>query len=449
LVTFIALKNRPLPIPENMLSQSPLTVLAPIAQGKLDSLKILLQEINKDIEANARIPFKKLSTIHFARFVIIDAIDSQSSAWLAFSTNYDGDLEAHLNEMYSTAGDGFNAVYSHCEGYNPCNQSEFKKYLKSKMLPFPKAFYAGHRGLSVEAIHLQNKIRDAIEGFLNNSTQSNNNPIHVRKNIVEHFKVHHADLLKQPPAISLKTAWQLIAISILIVVGIGFAIGTLLSWKILGMITLILLGAIGVFYIALRIKEKSDDQIEVQPDASLVSRISDLTKQEDFTTQNQLTHLVEIKPGWFRLMTLNFVLWAINLLAIYKYNKGKLGNIPTIHFARWVIIDKGKRLLFFSNFDGSWESYLGDFVDKAAVGLTGVWSNTKLFPTTKNLIQLGATDEERFKYWTRIHQIPTQVWYTAYKTLSVVNVLNNNAIHQGLFKENMSAEECQDWLRKL
>lgn len=164
--------------------------------------------------------------------------------------------------------------------------------------------------------------------------------------------------------------------------------------------------------------------------------------------QNQLTHLVEIKPGRFRLRLLKFVLGSINYLARTYFNKGELGGIPSIHFARWVITDHDKRLLFFSNFDGSWENYLGDFVDKAAVGLTAVWSNTKNFPRAKNLVQEGAQDEQQFKEWARHLQISTQVWYSAYKKLSVQNINNNALIRSGLFRE-MDEVKSQAWLDRI
>ena len=56
------------------------------------------------------------------------------------------------------------------------------------------------------------------------------------------------------------------------------------------------------------------------------------------------------------------------------------------------MIDNGRRLLFLSNFDGSWENYLDDFIDKASIGLTGVWSNTLKFPRTYFLVLGGASD---------------------------------------------------------
>lgn len=69
------------------------------------------------------------------------------------------------------------------------------------------------------------------------------------------------------------------------------------------------------------------------------------------------------------------------------------------------------------------------------------------FPKTKFLIFEGATDEQKFKTWTRAHQIPTQVWYSAYKLLSVQNINNNSAIREGLTGA-MSDKEIKDWLKR-
>lgn len=431
-----------------MIQQSPLTVLSEIIPERVAPLRQLLLQIDQDVEGNATIPFSLFPSVHFARFVIIEPMIEQGKThptWLAFSVNYDGALPALLAELYSKAGSGFDFVYGHCQDYKPGGVSAFSEYFLKKKMPYPNAFYVGHRGLSVETILLQNKIRTAIEDFLNATPQQNNSPQQIKQNIANHLHANFGSLMKEPPpVIKLQSIWEPILIAAAILIFIGLIFG----WNILGWLLLAVLVLLGVGYLILRMKEESDPQIEIKSEVSLTSQITSLTDREDFTVQNQLTHLVAIKPGLFRLGLLRLVLWGINLLARVLYNKGKLGNIPTIHFARWVIIDGGKRLLFFSNFDGSWESYLGDFVDKAAVGLTGVWSNTDLFPKTKNLVQNGATDEQRFKYWTRVHQIPTQVWYTAYKSLSVVNVLNNNQIHQGLFK-TMTPKECQDWLSKL
>src|SRR5262249_26582502 len=86
---------------------------------------------------------------------------------------------------------------------------------------------------------------------------------------------------------------------------------------------------------------------------------------EDIVTQNQMTVIVRIKPSMWSRVLLRLVLWAGSRVG--QNSNGALSGISTIHFARWVIIDNGTKLLFESNYDGSWERYIDDFIDKASV----------------------------------------------------------------------------------
>ncbi|TMC67219.1 MAG: hypothetical protein E6J13_17125 [Chloroflexi bacterium] len=160
-----------------------------------------------------------------------------------------------------------------------------------------------------------------------------------------------------------------------------------------------------------------------------------LVQTEDRIVQNEMSSVIYIKrPLWFRRLVLKSVLAVINLSAKYLSNQGTLAGIPSIHFARWVVVDEGRRLVFFSNFDGSWENYLGDFIDKAHTGLTAVWSNCVGFPRTV------------FKAYSRQSQVPTQVWYSAYRWLTVSNINDNTRLRLGLYGD-MDAAAAQDWLR--
>ncbi|MEL6275407.1 MAG: hypothetical protein AAFU03_09935, partial [Bacteroidota bacterium] len=149
---------------------------------------------------------------------------------------------------------------------------------------------------------------------------------------------------------------------------------------------------------------------------------------------------------WFRRNLLRAVLTFVKLASRYIFTKGKLGTISSIHFARWVLLDNGRRLLFLSNFDGSWENYLGDFIDKAASGLTAIWSNTDGFPRSRFLIHEGAKDEKRFKAYARSSHLPTEVWYSAYKHLTVHNIWTNAKIRAGL-SGPQTPQETAKWLR--
>jgi Dyp-type peroxidase family len=207
--------------------------------------------------------------------------------------------------------------------------------------------------------------------------------------------------------------------------------------------TAILATAIGIcLYFLLRSKEKRD-----QASAELIpfQRYEQIVERENRLPQNHLTGLSVMKAGWFRRLALKLVFTTVAALVRYKFRPGFLGNINTIHFARWVLLPKTDRLVFFSNYDGSWESYLEDFITKAHEGLTGVWSNTIGFPKTEALFWKGAADGDRFKRWARMQQAPTLFWYSAYPDLDTRRIRKNSAIRQGLARAE-SESDAQEWL---
>ncbi|MGC4087026.1 MAG: hypothetical protein QM756_03815 [Polyangiaceae bacterium] len=178
-------------------------------------------------------------------------------------------------------------------------------------------------------------------------------------------------------------------------------------------------------------------------------RMSEVAASEDHGIQNALSHVVPLRGGDGRLAVLQAAHAYIDRLAKHYFDDvGQLGGIPSIHFAKWLLLDEGRRLLFFSNYDNSWESYLGDFVDQAAIGLNLAWTCCEGYPKTRFLVEGGADDEERFKAWGRAHQRPTQVFYSAYPDLSIAVINNNTWIRHGL-QSRPSAAEVTAWFRRL
>ena len=110
-----------------------------------------------------------------------------------------------------------------------------------------------------------------------------------------------------------------------------------------------------------------------------------LTELEDYGVRNHMVSLVLLKPGVTRYLALRTVLFTFNLFyrtVFTDLTPGRLWGLPTIHFAQWTIVPtfdlKGrprrrKALLFLSNYDGSWETYLDDFL-----GSTKIWSRRHL-----------------------------------------------------------------------
>jgi deferrochelatase/peroxidase EfeB len=197
-----------------------------------------------------------------------------------------------------------------------------------------------------------------------------------------------------------------------------------------------------IAYIVFRNRENHEIPDHRPPDPQNVAAI---VARENFGAQNHLAALSVMKPGLLRRITLKLVFTAIVQLATHLYRPGWLGTLGTIHFARWVTVPGTRDLIFLSNYGGSFESYLEDFITKAHNGLTGVWSNTEGFPKTANLIQEGASDGDFFKRWARRQQVPTGCWYSAYPDLTTTNIRTNAAIRQGL-GTILTEEEARRWL---
>ncbi len=125
-----------------------------------------------------------------------------------------------------------------------------------------------------------------------------------------------------------------------------------------------------------------------------------------------LTLITLIKPG--QAPSLRQVLEGLQILP-----DSPIKRISTIHFARWVIIDNDTRLLFTSNFDGTWERYLKDFSELTPEGLDRIWSHCEEYP--------GARPYEPFSQWVKKYQIPTTLFYAAYPELTVKEVLRTAA----------------------
>lgn len=430
-----------------------LTVITPILADQLNALRAHLNGIGKDIGGQTEIPFEELETVHFMRWVIIpeESLDGRVlPAQLILSTNYDGPESVHLHELVDKASAGLRRIYACCEGFpESSDDKSLFRFLVAHRRKYA-AFYSGTAGRSVSQIREEKALRDEIQDYLQESNPSQDwsgiAPEDIRADILnsirkqqtyKRLEKRYRDTFYQRFGLYLLGAGVLFFLAILVQ---GFIFNPLLAGGVLTG----LIGFVLWFFISLNRHEKAD-ALAYEPPPRRTAKISQLTSREDYKIQNQISHLVTVKPGFFRKFTLRFMLWAINLLARTFFNRGNLGGIPSIHFARWVSVDNGERLLFFSNYDGSWESYLGDFVDRAAVGLTGVWTNTEGFPPTRKLIFGGARRPADFKSWAREKQIETQVWYSAYKTISVANINTNTRIRKGLTGSMPAAT----WLQQL
>jgi hypothetical protein len=139
------------------------------------------------------------------------------------------------------------------------------------------------------------------------------------------------------------------------------------------------------------------------------------------------------------------VLMGLDYANRHVYKRDNLAGVRTIHFARWVPIEDGRRLIFCSSYDGTLESYMDDFIDRLAMGLNAVFSNGVGYPSTRWLIFRGAKDELAFKNYLRRHQVPTPVFYSAYDSLPARNIDTNARLRADLPRE-LAEQEAESWL---
>jgi len=196
------------------------------------------------------------------------------------------------------------------------------------------------------------------------------------------------------------------------------------------------------FLIQLRRSERSDPEVAPRVNADHANLLASL---EDHDVTNQFSALGSVKPGLFRRWTVTFLVWVLDYGARHIYHRGYLTRVNTIHFARWVFLDDKQRLLFASNYDGSLESYMDDFINKVAWGLNLVFSNGVGYPRARWLVLDGAKDEQKFKNYIRRHELATEVWYNGYPGLSAFDLERNSRIRAGIEKSFMSDQELREW----
>lgn len=236
--------------------------------------------------------------------------------------------------------------------------------------------------------------------------------------------------------------WPLVPVLLALLVGFWLLSGwdTLWLTPLVGVV--LLLGLAGYLFLRLTAQEKADWVDERSLDAATALEIR---ARENHCAQNHMVSITERKPGLVRALTLRLAFWVIGMMATKVFAPGFLGGISTIHAARWITIPGTRKLVFFSNYGGSWESYLEDFITKAHQGLTAVWSNSTGFPRAWNLFQGGATDGERFKRYARHSMQPTRFWYSAYPSLTTDHVRANATMRRGLAAA-LTNDEAAQWL---
>jgi hypothetical protein len=429
-----------------MTPQSNIMVVAPIIAGKEDELNRLLASMNQQPgladPANLLVPFGQFNTVHFARFVILDNTTREdllaygvqppdATKFLAFLCDFDGPPDSLLHELHTHAEQGLRQIFSCCQSFD--SHSNLIEWMQSHQQA-PATAYVNWLGRTVKQVREEEDLKTALETQLDTPTLQNATPRQTWNALRQFVQGEQiAGRLKLTPPEPTPFLWRLM--NLLHCLGVPL---------LLLLASPLLLLYLPIFLILLRNQELHNPEIAPKPAVDAVMKLATI---EDRAVTNQFSAYGNLKPGLFRLSTLAFLLFVVNYTTRHIYNRGFLARVNTIHFARWVFLGDHTRLFFASNYDGGLETYMGDFINKVAWGLNLVFSNGIGYPKTNWLLKDGAKNEEKFKYFLRRHQLPTQVWYDATPDLTAYDMERNSRIRDGIDQQSMTDTELAEWIK--
>ncbi len=431
-----------------MTPQSSFVIVAPLDVRRVAECRTVLASLTdapgRANPANPLVPFGRFERLHFARFVVIDdptqaditlygLPPANEPEYLAFLGDVDGDLPSFLRELADRAGDGLRTIFSFCEGFTAA--TDLVAWMRAHHVQ-PATTYANWRGRTVLQVREEASLHDALRAVLAEPAVAKLAPrdVHTRLRAFTDAE-RAAGRLTLTPERATPAGWwwanllHLIGVPVVLVVT-----------------SIPLLIAAVAFLLRIRALERTDP--ELCPRAA-TEHVAALAVREDRDVTNQFSAIGSLKPGVVRRWTALFVLWIVNYLTRHVFVRGRLARVHTIQFAHWIMLDGNRRMLFISNYDGSLDSYMDDFINKVAYGLNLVFSNGTGYPRARWLVADGAKDEQKFKNFIRRHQLATEVWYNAHPGLTAVDLERNARVRAGLDSASLTDQQARDWVALL
>ena len=410
-------------------------MLAAIRAGEEEALRAVLRPIGDDIKGKrlepgaVRIEFRHSRHIHFARFVILDDPDrGRERKRLLYSANYDGALDDHLAELIAITPD-MDAIWGRVEGYT--GSAAFVAFIRAHTQE-PEAFYIAFRDETVERIHDAIAFRRLAQPLVDDASSlaallprlSSGAPAWAKGQVRPWIVAATRRLFRALPIVA--DLFRAVARS-----GVGNVLrgaqritasldrDPLLRW--LNRLTGNRMppqrspySSVWLDHCAVPVPLVPGDELPSGPDQQIPP-----TFREDVIAQNQLTLVTVVMPG--QVDRVRAVMAAIDSYSKRLSPPGSLMGISTIHFVKWLVIDNGRRLMMVSDYDGSWESYIDEFAEMILSGLDAIWETSYGYPPD------GARDLPAFKRFLRSHQVPAEIFFSAYPEQTVLNIGNDRA----------------------
>lgn len=446
------------------MSQVIFTCILPVVPGKQQQLRQRL--LNLDYKGGRPVSdplsFQALSCLHYASLFLYD--DPVDGWYLVFENNIDGAVDRYFHQFIelATAHNKVERVlelFNCCVGFEHGSIDQLPRFLQGAVHQ-PAAAYSGCVGRSRPQIEFEALVHQQVSATLdqlppNTDASDAARAVHDALRADSRFAdlqqrlpdcpdiqdLLNAQFQSERPAKAPKGFKSQIDLA-------GNKLRKVVAWlkkagiaesakAFAALLIFLLLG----FWNWLR-KESSAAVDTWQPEREHLRSLRDF---EDFTPSNHMVSIVHTHDDFSR----RWAKWAafklLSFAAKYGYVNGVLGSIPTIHFAHWTSLNKRRRLLFVSNFDGSWQSYLDDFTLKAQRGLTLAWAHGKGLPRSQFMLGGGAAHGPEFIDWARRSMVPNLAWFNAYPHLSICNI-NRNSVLRRAIAEDREQNNAGNWL---
>lgn len=405
------------------------TVIAPVMPDEHEVLRAQLENLDYvgRVPSNDVFGFADMEMLHYASMFLYE--DPEDGWIFVFENNIDGTIDAYLDRLIDIAtkkqsvGTFLLDLYSHCSGFVGDDLPSLKRYMADHIHRPAAAFVAGV-GLTRNRIRTDAAIHRVVDQALGIGLPAKSEP-EARSAVFEalendpetrDFTDSTGDSGHKPNLIDHIVTWP-----VLLLDAIGFV-------------------ALGVLNLRRERKAKEDYW---RPHASLVQAQK---AYEDHTSTNHMASIVHLHTDWPRRAAKRAAFRILSGWAKLTAHNGQLGSIESIHFAHWAFVNGRRRLLFVSNYDGSWDSYLDDFTLKANKGLTLAWAHGIGFPRSTFMIKGGAAKGPEFIDWARQSMVPCAVWYNAYPGVSANHIIRNRKLRHALAAAK-AGKAGTEWLR--
>ncbi|MFL6843966.1 MAG: hypothetical protein ACJ8ER_03700 [Allosphingosinicella sp.] len=425
-----------------MTPQNDFTIAAPLRAGARPAIDALIESMatapGLADPDNEILPFARFPKIHFARVLLLDDNSLADRTYfpnlyfpcpvrLALLVTCDGPAQAQIDEMIAVAGEGLRRLFSHCEGLD--EGTDLRRWIHANRLR-SQTFYMNWPGRTVlqslEEKVLHEVLREELAALPPGPCRE------TKQKLREAVARRGVKLTPEAPTPLGRWIANLVDL-----IGVPIIILLLTPFIIL---------ASPLIAIKLRRLEKANPVIAPH---TTPERIAMLSRYEENDVTNPFSAMGSVQPGLFRRWLASYLLWVIDWAVRHLAAHGKLSRVRTIHCARWIFCDDKKRLYFASDYDGSHEAYMDDFVNKVAFGLNLSFSHAIGIPKTRWLLWGGANNENDWKPFLRHHELPTPVWYKAYPGLTCQDLARNARLRKGLESDRDDDRAIRRWLAEI